>query len=195
VLRVLPRMAGEAPPEYVAFVERHLERLRGDAARVMGDESDADLLYPEVLTDVAARWGWLELLHTRFGRRDEADRYLRRSFLRRCERWRSDQESHALVLVDIRVLRPGESDWRPETPDFWPDAPAPRRYAPTRSSAATRLAPHLRSTVRGDFGPVAEAAVAWWHAYEAHRRRLLVYWLIAALVVLLLLLRIEAPRS
>ena len=65
--RVLPRMPDEAPAGYIAFVARHLEPLRRDAARVVGDEEDADRLYPDVLADVAARWGWLELLRTRLG--------------------------------------------------------------------------------------------------------------------------------
>jgi hypothetical protein len=162
-------MAGEAPPEYVAFVERHLEPLRRDAARVVGDEREADLLYPDVLTDVAARWGWLELLRTRLRRPGAADDYLRRAFQRRSERWRSDQEFEP--LVDIRVLSP--------------DSGVP----PGRSSAATRLAPYLRPKSRIDAGPVAEAAVAWWHAYEAHRQRVLTAGLVVGFVFLLLALR------
>jgi hypothetical protein len=204
VVQVLPRMAGEAPPGYVAFVERHLEPLRRDAARVVGDESDADRLYPDVLADVAARWRWLELMRTRLGRTGAAETYLHRAFQRRSERWRADQESESLVLVDVKVLRPDAGVWSTvplaqspvaqspvaQSPVVWspvvwsPAAPTPR------SSAATRLAPFVRPPARTEVGPLAEAAVAWWHAYEARRRRLLIVTLAVALAFIMVLLHI-----
>jgi hypothetical protein len=52
------------------------------------------------------------------------------------------------------------------------------------SNAAVRLAPFLRPATPPRVGPLAEAAIAWWHAYEAYRRRLV----IAAVVVLFLLI-------
>jgi hypothetical protein len=185
----LPRMAGEAPPGYVAFVARHLEPLRRDAALVVGDERDADLLYPDVLADVAARWSWLELMRTRLGRSGAADSYLRQAFARRCERWqverlRTDPES--LGPVDVQVLRSDE--WLPMlplTPRF--------EAAPTRSNAAARLAPFLRAGTRAEVGPLAEAAIAWWHAYEAYRRRLAVAGLVALFLLTLFLLRFQQP--
>jgi hypothetical protein len=209
VVQVLPRMAGEAPPGYVAFVARHLEPLRRDAARVVGDESDADQLYPDVLTDVAARWSWLELMRTRLGRTDAAETYLQRAFQRRSERWRADQESESLVLVDVKVLRPDAGIWSTvpvaqspvaQSPVGWfpvgwsPVAQSPVGWSPAaptpRSSAATRLAPFVRPPARTEVGPLAEAAVAWWHAYEARRRRLLIVTLAVALAFIMVLLHI-----
>jgi hypothetical protein len=162
---------GEPPPGYVAFVARHLEPLRRDAARVVGDEVDADRLYPEVLADVAARWRWLELMRTRLGRPAAADEYLRDAFVRRSQRWRCDQEP----VVDIQVWR---TDGRTDV-----EAPLWRPPRPSLSSAATRLAPFLRPAARVEVGVLAEAAVAWWHAYEASRRRRVVAGVVAALVV------------
>ncbi|MCW2642579.1 MAG: hypothetical protein JWP76_4885 [Dactylosporangium sp.] len=176
---VLLRMADEAPPEYVAFVARHLEPLRRGAAGVVGYEDEADLLYPDVLTDVAARWKWLELLRTRLGRPEAADDYLHRAFTRRADCWRSDDERG--WLVDVQVL--------PAETTEWPNAAPVRSGTATArvpSSAATRLAPCLRPSSRSEAAPLAEAAIAWWHAYEAHRRRLVTAGLTIGLVLMLL---------
>jgi len=189
--RVLPRMPDEAPAGYIAFVARHLEPLRRDAARVVGDEEDADMLYPEVLADVAARWGWLELLRTRLGRAGAADTYLHQAFVRRSERWQADrfevtdERDDGRSPIDILVLRPGQRlPYLPVTPQA-PDEPDPGS-PPPGSNAAVRLAPFLRPATPPRVGPLAEAAIAWWHAYEAYRRRLV----IAAVVVLFLLVAV-----
>jgi hypothetical protein len=171
--RLLPRMAYEAPPSYVSFVERHIDTLRRDAATVVGDEYDADRLYPDVLTDVAARWTWLELARTLLGRSGAADRYLHRSFARRSMRWHAGQwGSEEITEIEVRV-------WRPDEPS--PLQPSPRRRA---SSVAERLAPQLAPERPRAVAPIAEAAVAWWHAYEAWRRR----WVIAGCVAVFVLL-------
>jgi hypothetical protein len=189
--RVLPRMPDEAPAGYVAFVARHLEPLRRDAARVVGDEEDADRLYPEVLADVAARWGWLELLRTRLGRVGAAETYLHQAFVRRSERWQADRfdvtvdRDEYRPPVDILVLRPGQRlPYLPVTPQA-PEEPRSMSQ-PVGSNAAVRLAPFLRPATPPRVGPLAEAAIAWWHAYEAYRRRLV----IAAVVVLFLLVAV-----
>jgi hypothetical protein len=168
-MRVLPRMTSEPPAGYVAFVAEHLEPLLREATEVVGHDHEADELYPEVLTDVAVRWTWLELLRKRLGFRNAADRYLRRSFTRRSEHWRADQ-SAGVELVEFDV-------WRP----------APR---PAWSSAATRLAPFVRPPARTHFGPVCEAAVAWWHAYEARRRRRIIVGVVATLLLIAWLARL-----
>jgi hypothetical protein len=187
----LPRFALEPPPEYVAFVEQHLEPLRQDAARVADDEISVDQLYSETLTDVAARWTWFELLRTRLGRPDAAEAYLHRSFERHSQRWQHAQ------LAPIEVDRWRVAEWDPDSqqapvdiqvwrPDSEPE-PAPYRvWQPDASahlwtSAAVRLAPHVQPPDKINIAPIAEAAVAWWHAYEASRRRKL----IVVLVVLL----------
>jgi hypothetical protein len=168
---LLPR--AEPPPGYVAFVARSLDELR----------RDADDRYGDVLTDVAVRWAWVQLL-VRVGWRNAPDACLRRSVrrsVRRSRRPGSESEPVAeLSEVDIRVL-----------PTSGPRALSP---PPVRSSAATRLAGQLRPDAGSAGGPAAspgaeaaaeaaaaEAAVAWWHAYEAYRRWLLVAGL--ALVV------------
>jgi hypothetical protein len=170
-MRVLRALALEPPPRYVAFVAAHLEPLREDAAGVVGGDDDAGRLYPEVLTDVALRWRWLELLRRGLGRPDAADSYLRRAFVRRSRRWREDAAAwDAWSAVEIRV-------WTAE--QVW-TAPRPR---PVRSSGATRIAAYVRP-VSADRAILAEAAVAWWHAYEAHRRR---RFIAAAVAVVLLI--------
>lgn len=188
--RVLPRMPDEAPAGYIAFVARHLEPLRRDAARVVGDEEDADRLYPDVLADVAARWGWLELLRTRLGRVGAAETYLHQAFVRRSERWQADRfevtvdRDEGRPPIDILVLRPGQRlPYLPVTPEAPAAEPVPE---PVGSNAAVRLAPFLRPATPPRVGPLAEAAIAWWHAYEAYRRRLV----IAALVVLFVLVAV-----
>jgi hypothetical protein len=184
VHRLWPAMPPEPPDGYVAFVERHLAELRREAARVVGDERDADQLYPAVLTDVAARWRWLDLRH-RLRQPQAGERYLRLALARRSQRWHAEQ----MFPVEVQV-------WRPEAP---PPAPArwsgadgrievrPAARAPAWSSVALRLAAHVTPASRIEVGPVAEAAVAWWHAYEARRRRRC-YTALAVLFVVMLLL-------
>jgi hypothetical protein len=147
-------MALEPPPSYVAFVAAQLGPLRRDAAAALGEDGEG--LYADVLTDVANRWYWLELAR-RLGRPRVAEGYLRRALDRRCRRWHPAPPPEDQVEIEMVVLRPG-----------W-ERPAPvRRPA---SSGASRLAPYLKPAPRNDFGPLVEAMVAWWHAYEARRRR------------------------
>lgn len=184
---LLPRISTEPPPEYIAFVEEHLDALRRDAARVVGVDRDADHLYPDVLTDVAARWRWLELVH-RFLRRPATDEYLRRAFDRRAQHWLSadtaaPQVEAAALPVEVRV-------WS----DREPVEPLPV-YRPPESSVALRLAPHLDPTQRPQAGALAEAAVAWWHACEARRRRRRIAAIVVALVLLALMNRLPGADS
>jgi hypothetical protein len=200
---LVPRMVLEPPPRYVAFVAAHLEELRADAEKVVGDQRGADELYPEVLTDVAMRWTWLEMLDRLSGRlggrrpgaaggaprsqahggrspsrAGAADDYLRRSFARRVGRWHADRFQ-------------AEDPWADTSPvqfQVWhADALAPP--LPKRTSAATRLAPLVRPAARGELRPVAEAALAWWHGYEARRRRRWIILLVVALILIALLTR------
>jgi hypothetical protein len=177
--RLLPRISPEPPPEYIEFVELHLDALRKDAARVVGTEHDADYLYPDVLTDVAARWGWLKL-RRRLRQADATDLYLRRAFTRRADSWRAP---------DLLPLESLEEAWPVEV-QVWstgsidpPPPPPPHRVA---SSFALQLAPHLDPTQRPQAGPLAEAAVAWWHACEVRRRRRRIAAGVVALVLLAL---------
>jgi hypothetical protein len=55
------------------------------------------------------------------------------------------------------------------------------------------LAPQVTPAARSTFAPVAEAAIAWWHAYETRRRRRLLAALVAALILAAGLLRLQNP--
>jgi hypothetical protein len=169
-------MALEPPTGYVLFVARHLEWLRGETVRAMGDEHDADLLYPEVLSDVARWWSLLEVGRNLLGQPAAADAYLHRALARRVRRWDSERwvSQDDVWQGEIHV-------WRREA------------ERPLWSSAAVRLAPHVRPVAtRTEVRPVAEAAIAWWHAYEARRRRRVIAVLVAALVLVAVLMRVQA---
>jgi hypothetical protein len=177
-MRLVPALALEPPHTYVAFVATHLEPLRAQAASVVGGEADADQLYPEVLTDVAVRWRWL-LWRSWLGRPEAPDSYLRRAFLRRSRRWHEDQaepDEYGGSPVDIEV-------W---TADRWTTYRPPR---PVRSSGATRLAAFVRPAPT-DTGAIAEAAIAWWHAYEARRRRRFIAYGVLVCLFMALMVRL-----
>jgi hypothetical protein len=174
-------MTSEPPAGYVAFVSRHLEPLRRDALRVVGGEEEADQLYVEVLTDVATRWSWLELRRTRLGQADAADTFLDRVFARRSERFYLDEAIDDDLQISVTA-------WHP-------DEPPPKRRVYV--SNAVRLAPIVvpRKTRTSSFvaGPVCEAAIAWWHAYENLRRRRLVYAGFVFIALLMALTQFAAP--
>jgi hypothetical protein len=181
--RLLPRISAEPPPEYIAFVELHLDGLRREAARVVGTEQDADHLYPDVLTDVATRWGWLKLLR-RLRQPDATDLYLRRAFTRRADSWRAPD---LLPLDELDDAWPVEVQvWSTGTVAPPLSLPAPSASRPPPPSIALRLAPHLDPTQRPQAGPLAEAAVAWWHACEVRRRRRRIAAVVVALVLIAL---------
>jgi hypothetical protein len=171
-------MTSEPPPEYVAFVSRHLEPLRRDAARVVGGDHDADLLYPDVLTDVATHWGWLEL-RSRLGDPAAADVYLDRAFARQSQRWSPTLPEPDHYVDDIEIM-------------VWNEDGAPR---PLFTSNAVRLAPLLAPPRRVHVGPVCEAAIAWWHAYETHRRRKLMAIAAVGFVLLAILAHFSSPPA
>jgi hypothetical protein len=176
-MHLMPSLLLDPPPRYVAFVAVHLEPLRRESFEALGDDTDARRLYPEVLTDVARRWSWLELARAVLRRPEAAEGYLRRSLHRRTQqaraRWEPEEDGSA-PQIEFVV-------WRSKAP------------RPAFSSGATRLAPHLHPAPRTEFGVVAEAAVAWWHAYEAHRRNR--YIALAVVVLVLLGLLFQAPTS
>ncbi|MGI5244402.1 hypothetical protein [Dactylosporangium sp. CA-139066] len=179
------RMTSEPPAGYVAFVTEHLEPLRRDSVRVVGGEEDADHLYVDVLTDVATRWPWLELRRTRLGQAGAADDFLGRVFRRRSERF----------WLDERPFEDGAGDDGLQitvTPERVAEPPQRRVYV----STAVRLAPMVvPRRARSAFvaGPVSEAAIAWWHAYENIRRRRLVYAGFVVIALLLALAQFAAP--
>lgn len=186
------RRTSEPPPGYVAFVAAHLERLRRDAAAVVGDERDADRLYPDVLTDVAVRWNWLQVLGDRLGRTGVVEGYLRRAFDKRSQRWYAARTSDDLPWTPVEVW-PGDGPPPPPSCAEDPESPPPEpSTTPPVTSMAARISPLVASGV-SVAGPVAEAAIAWWHAYETHRRYKIgaVVGFIALLI--LLVARFAAP--
>jgi hypothetical protein len=169
----LPSFELEPPPRYVAFVARNLVPVRDEATRIVGDEETADRLYPDALIDVAMRWDWLELQRRRLGRPDAAEEYLHRALARRCLSGQALWTEEPADAVDIRVLAPDEP---------------PPRWIGRSASAAVRLAPQLTPT-RPELLPVADAAIAWWHAYEKRRWRRWVAVLIAVGLLAVLIAR------
>lgn len=187
--RLLPRISWEPPPEYIEFVEHHLDALRRDAARVVGTEQDADYLYPDVLTDVAVRWRWLRL-QRRLRQADAVDVYLRRAFTRRADSWRAPD---LLPLESLEEAWPVEVQvWSTGSVDPPPPMPAQHQAA---TSIALKLAPHLDPTQRPQAGPLAEAAVAWWHACDARRRRRRIAAGVVALILVALTNRLPQHPS
>jgi hypothetical protein len=176
-MHLMPSLLLDPPPRYVAFVATHLEPLRRESYEALGDDTDAQRLYPEVLTDVARRWSWLELARAVLRRPGAAEECLRRSFSRRTQQARArwvPVEDEGAPQIEFVV-------WRSNQP------------RPAFSSGATRLAPFLRPAPRTEFGVIAEAAVAWWHAYETHRRNR--YIALAVVVLVLVGLLFQTPTG
>ena len=148
---VVPPMDEEPPEGFVTFVAVHLGSLRSEAARLTGGGERADEVYPLVLSDVALHWRRLALRRRLTGR-DEAAQYLRRRLEARTQQWREDQ----IYPVEVHVLRP---------------APTPAHlYArPAAASIALRKAALLETTERAPSRPLAEAAIAWEHAWQRAR--------------------------
>lgn len=148
---LIPPMDDEPPPEYVAFVVAHLAELRRETDRLVGGSPEGAHLYMEVLSDVAGHWRRL-VWRSRLTGRDAATAYLEQRLAQRTRQWREGQ----IYEVDVRVLRP---------PRLFP------MFAPG-GSLALRKAAVLPGTARGEVVAVADAGIAWVHAYrrqEWHR--------------------------
>jgi len=185
----LPRVEPEPPTGYVAFVAEHLDRLRAQARAELGDAREGDDLYPEVLTDVALSWPRLELARTRLHRPRPAERYLRLTLARRLARVAAPDGEAPAIQFEVWSEQPGPprpadvvrfgAGTRGAGPTGTPAPanggrpdPVPARVpVPARGNAAVRLAPLLLPP-DAPAAPVAEAAIAWWHAYRRrHQRR------------------------
>jgi hypothetical protein len=149
-MHVVPPMDEEPPPGFITFVAVHLATLREDAARLTGGSRHADEIYPMVLSDVALHWRRLSLRRRLTGR-DEAADYLRRRLEARTEQWREEQ----IYPVEVEMLRP------------------PPVYAAARlgETIALRKAAVLPGTERVRVRPLAEASIAWQHAWRQARWR------------------------
>ncbi len=161
----------------MAFVERHLETLREDAARVVGDVHDADRLYPLVLSAVAVRWGWLEVQRVYLHNPSAADAYLDRAFAKWSGRWQPDH-----ILTDASAI------------EVWMDEDEYQyRPRPLPVSNAVKLASTMVLPPRHKAAPLVEAAIAWYHAGEEIRKRKYLAIVAAIVVVLGILMRLAPP--
>jgi len=174
---VIPPMDEEAPPDYVNFVSGRLTSLRSETARLVGGDRYATEVYMEVLTDLAGHWRRL-CWRSRLSHRDATAEFLDRRLATRTKQWREDQ----IYPVEVSVLRPprvhATPDSHPPQPTTtWADyhkpaPPTPTAETPQPATAtatiAQQLAPLLPTTARTEVGEVAEAGIAWVHAYRRY---------------------------
>jgi hypothetical protein len=185
-MRALPwgELDADPPEAYVDFVAQHLTGLRSAVLHAIDDRHRAELLYPEVLTDVALAWRRLESARHR-GRTDAAGDYLDRCLHRRLygpDEQDSDGERPATDVIFV----------------VWDSASSslPHLPPPERVNAAVRLAGQILPHVDPEPAPLAEAAIAWWHAYEQRRRwRQIATLVVAALLVLFPLATVSTSGS
>jgi hypothetical protein len=167
----------DPPPGYVAFVAGHVSQLRRDVRQVMEDPELADRMYPEVLTDVALAWRRLEYARQR-GHPEAAEAYMaqcvRRRLFDRPDDERYDADGRVEPAFEVRFV-------------VWDaaDSALPHLPPPEHQNAALRLAQHILPLVDPEPAPLAEAAIAWWHAYEVRRRRRRITAALAALAIVL----------
>ena len=175
---IVPPMDDEPPRDFVDFVAVHLADAQREAAGLVGDPEQADEIYPAAFSDVAARWRRLRLyrrLRSRLapGSADPAVETLYRRLAMRAKHWRDEQ----IYDVDVEVLRM-----------------APIGYAVGTASVALRKAAVLPETARGQARPVAEASIAWDHAWrQAQWRR--VGRTVATVVLILIALAHIIPTA
>ncbi|RZU49009.1 hypothetical protein EV385_0743 [Krasilnikovia cinnamomea] len=158
---LFPPMAEEPPSDYVDFVAGHLTALRRDAARLTDGDPYANQLPGEVLADVAGHWRRLRWW-SRLRRGDAAADFLSRRLVARAKQWREDRP----YPVDVRSV---PSDARRPAAASIPATGAASCLAAARPvSVAQGLAPLLGSTIRVTGRAVAEAEIAWVHAYQRY---------------------------
>lgn len=145
---LIPPMDDEPPREYLAFVAGRLTALRSETSRLVGGDRGAGDISMEVLTDLAGHWRRL-CWRSRLSRRDALTAYLNKRLAARAKQWRDEQ----IYPVEVSVAA---------------DAPPPVVRRPGRQTVAQRMAPLLPSTVRAEAGVVAEAEIAWVHAYRRY---------------------------
>jgi len=171
---LIPPMDDEPPPEFIAFVAARLGALRSEAARLTGGDHAAPEVVMQVLIDLAGHWRRL-CWRGRLTHRDAAAEYLDRRLTARTRQWREDQ----IYPVEVNVLR--DTNWAvpPEQiletagaahTSAYPAAAAQFRRPPKppEETLAQQLAFFLPSTVRHDSEVVAEAEIAWVHAYRRY---------------------------
>jgi hypothetical protein len=145
---LVPPMDEAPPDDFIDFVAGHLHELQREAARLTGGPEHADEVYPDALTDVAGHWRRLRL-RRRLLRRDAPGAYLSERLAARAKRWRDSQ----VYEIEMVILRPATF------------------HAAPAVSIALRKADVLPGTVRAQVRPLAEAAIAWSHAWRQARWR------------------------
>lgn len=140
---LVPPMDDEPPADFVEFVRVRLGDLEWEAARLAGGPAHADEIYPEALADVAGHWRRLSL-RSRLTHRDAPGAYLARRLVKRAAQWREEQ----IYEVEIDALR------------------TPVHH---RESVALRKAGLIPGTGRRQARPLAEASIAWTHAWRRSR--------------------------
>ena len=169
---LIPPMEDEPPPEFVAFVAARWHALHGEAARLVGGDRAAPEISMQVLTDLAGHWRWLTW-QRRLTHRDAAGGYVDRRLTARTKQWREER----IYPVEVQVIR-FERDLEPAA------ATVARYRRPAHESVAQQLASLLPSTVRTGTGVIADAGIAWVHAYRRYLWRR--YWGLAGGLVLLI---------
>lgn len=152
-----PRPSPEPPAGYVAFVERHLRALCSDSADVVGSAGEADLLYPCVLADVAARWRGLEVLRT-IGVPRVAEWYLSRAFRYRAKEWRTDAARRQVSIEEFRPDATIEVWFGPADSD--PADPVPADPGRAGAGPAGAVPVHADPVHADPVGPAAEGLVS-----------------------------------
>ncbi|WP_125806714.1 hypothetical protein [Actinoplanes sp. ATCC 53533] len=171
---LIPPMDDEPPPEFIAFVAARLGALRSEAARLTGGDRSVPEVVMQVLIDLAGHWRRL-CWRGRLTHRDAAAEYLDRRLTARTRQWREEQ----IYPVEVNVLR--DTTWAAPSAQILETAGAPRVSAypaaaahfrrppkPPEETLAQQLAFFLPSTVRHGSEVVAEAEIAWVHAYRRY---------------------------
>jgi hypothetical protein len=164
---LVPPMDDEPPEDFITFVAVHLADLQREAARLTGGPQHAEEVYPDALADVAGHWRRL-CLRRRLTHRDTAGQYLTQRLNARAKHWREEQ----IYEVEVQLIRD------------------PVRVGAQRSSIALRKAAVLPGTMRVPLRPVAEASIAWGHAWRRARWRRIGRAAAAVFVVFVSLLQV-----
>ncbi|MBB2942924.1 hypothetical protein FB565_002637 [Actinoplanes lutulentus] len=141
-------MDDEPPPEYVAFVTLRARDLRAEAVRLVGGDREAgERVYLDVLTETAGHWRRLRWWG-RLTRTSATENFIRKFLDKRTEQWREDQ------VYEIRV-----------TPIHT------EHHAPRNGSMALRKAAVIPGTARASLEALADAEIAWVHAWRRSQWR------------------------
>ncbi|WP_229072498.1 hypothetical protein [Actinoplanes sp. DH11] len=145
---LVPPMDDEPPPEYVAFVTLRARELRAEATRLVGGDTDAaERVYLDVLTETAGHWRRL-LWWGRLTGTDAVTAYVRKFLDKRTEEWREDQ------IYEVRVT-----------------AVHAAGHAPRAGSLALLKAAVIPGTARASLEALADAEIAWVHAWRRSQWR------------------------